>query len=274
MEKMAISFRIGFLGALILCEVMLRTAGGHAAGPEFERMGHLDDSRMTTVQYTLSDERVLGAIREIGRRVEAGGCQSPVPCVYRVIVNPEINALAMPPCYIYLTTGILDFVEDVDELAAVIAHELSHIRENDGEKGFYQKAFARTVGSATLAGIAAGVGGAAALAIPPLLPGAILLQSLAFGIGHSLGAAAASPLAESIAISIVASYSHDQEYAADIAGARCAATAGYDVRKVIRFWERMEKLPITPSKLSAPNHFLKESPTPLERRHKLIEALR
>lgn len=47
---------------------------------------------------------------------------------YKAIVfqSEEVNAFATVGGYIYITTGLLDFVESMDELAFIVAHEISH----------------------------------------------------------------------------------------------------------------------------------------------------
>lgn len=47
-----------------------------------------------------------------------------------VIQSPEFNAFTIPGGNIYLTTGLLDAVQNPDELAFIIGHELGH-NEND-----------------------------------------------------------------------------------------------------------------------------------------------
>ena len=45
-----------------------------------------------------------------------------------VVVNaPMVNAFALPGGKVVLTSGILDFMEDGDELAGVLAHEIGHV---------------------------------------------------------------------------------------------------------------------------------------------------
>ena len=48
---------------------------------------------------------------------------------YRIYVvnSKEINAFALPGGYIFVNTGMIDFVKSDDELACVIAHELAHV---------------------------------------------------------------------------------------------------------------------------------------------------
>ena len=46
-----------------------------------------------------------------------------------VIDNPDLaNAVAFPGGDLVLFTGLLDFVQSDDELAVILAHEMSHVR--------------------------------------------------------------------------------------------------------------------------------------------------
>jgi predicted Zn-dependent protease len=62
---------------------------------------------------------------------------SRVPYVYQeyvpiVIHDQAINAFAAPGGFVFITTGMLDFVINEDELALILAHELSHVELNHG----------------------------------------------------------------------------------------------------------------------------------------------
>ena len=41
--------------------------------------------------------------------------------------SPVVNAFAVPGGYVYLTRGILAYLNDEAELAGVVAHEIGHI---------------------------------------------------------------------------------------------------------------------------------------------------
>jgi beta-barrel assembly-enhancing protease len=45
---------------------------------------------------------------------------------FRIIDIPGVNALTVPGGYVYVTRGMMKFVRSDDELAAVLAHELTH----------------------------------------------------------------------------------------------------------------------------------------------------
>jgi len=47
---------------------------------------------------------------------------------FKVIQNDEPNAFSLPGGYVYVQTGLLKFIESDDELAGVLAHEISHAK--------------------------------------------------------------------------------------------------------------------------------------------------
>jgi predicted Zn-dependent protease len=46
---------------------------------------------------------------------------------FTVIESEQINAFATPGGYVYIYTGLLDRIKNEAELAAVTAHEISHV---------------------------------------------------------------------------------------------------------------------------------------------------
>lgn len=51
---------------------------------------------------------------------------------FRVVDTPQINSFALPGGYIFITRGLLDFVQSESELAGVLAHEISHVVARHG----------------------------------------------------------------------------------------------------------------------------------------------
>ncbi|MCX6625210.1 MAG: M48 family metallopeptidase, partial [Acidobacteria bacterium] len=47
--------------------------------------------------------------------------------LFAVIDSPDINAFALPGGQVFVTTGMLGFVQSNDELAAVVGHEIAHV---------------------------------------------------------------------------------------------------------------------------------------------------
>lgn len=49
-----------------------------------------------------------------------------------VLNSPTVNAFALPGGYLYVTRGLLALANDQSEVAAVLAHEISHVSSNHG----------------------------------------------------------------------------------------------------------------------------------------------
>lgn len=65
----------------------------------------------------------------------AGASNSPMP--YRglmviLVDSTEVNAFAVPGGFLIVTTGMLDFLKDEDELASIIGHEIGHLELKHG----------------------------------------------------------------------------------------------------------------------------------------------
>ncbi|MBN9658728.1 MAG: M48 family metalloprotease [Acidobacteria bacterium] len=50
-----------------------------------------------------------------------------MPYQAHVIAWPEINAFSLPGGHVYVTSGLLGFVRNDDELAGILGHEIAHI---------------------------------------------------------------------------------------------------------------------------------------------------
>jgi predicted Zn-dependent protease len=76
----------------------------------------------------IDDPVVLGFVNDLGytivRKIE------PQPFIYhfRVIVDPTLNAFAVPGGYIYLHSGTILQSGSLHELAGVVAHEIGHVK--------------------------------------------------------------------------------------------------------------------------------------------------
>lgn len=81
-------------------------------------------------QYKLYDDlETNNYIRQIGHRL-ASYTGSNRNFSFYIIDDPNINAFAGPDGVIGIHTGLISAVENEDELAAVIAHEISHVTQN------------------------------------------------------------------------------------------------------------------------------------------------
>lgn len=90
-------------------------------------------------EYKLSDKAEdLKRVREIGSKLAAIANKKEIEAVYgistitpfeytfNIIEDKDVNAFCVPGGHIYVYRGLLDFVESDDELALVMAHEVTH----------------------------------------------------------------------------------------------------------------------------------------------------
>ena len=154
--------------------------------------------------------RLQAYVDDLGQRLAKQSHRAGLTWTFTVLDSPEINAFALPGGYVYVTRGIMAFLDSEAELAGVMGHEIGHVTARHGA----QRATRRQ---------SAGIGVIAATVL-----GAVL------EVGGVSGATnIASQLSQSAAAGYVASYSRDQESQADELGAEYLARNHYDPRNMI-----------------------------------------
>ena len=61
------------------------------------------------------------------------------PVTFGVLDSPIINAMALPGGYIYVTRGMLAHLNDEDQLATVLAHEIGHVAARHAARQAWQQ---------------------------------------------------------------------------------------------------------------------------------------
>jgi Zn-dependent protease with chaperone function len=146
----------------------------------------------------------------MARIAKAAGLTIPIHAV--VVRRPEPNAFALAGGYVYVLQGLIDNAKDVDEVAAVVAHELGHVANRDGIRSVLQS------------------GG----------------LSLIFGmvLGDFVGGAAVVVAAQML---LKAVYSRQQEAAADDFAVRTLQELGVNPRALATFLDRVARTAKTSS---------------------------
>ncbi|MCF6304234.1 MAG: M48 family metalloprotease [Rhodobacteraceae bacterium] len=149
----------------------------------------------------IQDVALAEYVARIGRDLVRVSSRSQENWTFTVLDSPEVNAFALPGGFVYVTRGLLALAKDEAELAAVLAHEISHVIDRHVEQ--------REAGKKDA-----------------LIDGALaaLTQSL-FG-GDNLGDAIRDNLES--ALGDIGANSREQEFAADMAGMLLLQNAGYD----------------------------------------------
>jgi predicted Zn-dependent protease len=168
--------------------------------------------REVVKEYGVVDDPALQAyVDGVGQKLAAASHRARLKWTFTVLDSPEVNAFALPGGYVYITRGLMAYLESEAELAGVLGHEIGHVTARHG---------AQQATRQTTAGI--GVGLAA-------IGGALL--EMATGVPGV--AQAAGSVAQVGAAGLVASYSRDQELQADQLGAEYLVRSRYDPANMV-----------------------------------------
>jgi predicted Zn-dependent protease len=63
----------------------------------------------------------------VGARLAKYAVRKRIPYRFHIIAMPQPNAFALPGGHIIVTTGMLDFVQNEAQLAAILGHEIAHV---------------------------------------------------------------------------------------------------------------------------------------------------
>lgn len=75
----------------------------------------------------LNDPEMQERLSQIGQTIAAVSDRQDLKYSFKILNNNEINALAVPGGYIYVFKGLIDYMPTEEELAGVLAHEVTHI---------------------------------------------------------------------------------------------------------------------------------------------------
>lgn len=166
----------------------------------------------------LNDAEVTNYVQSVGNKLEASippqYRQSQFNCSFKVINARDINAFALPGCFLYVNRGMIEAAKNEGEMAGVMAHEISHamLRHSTAQATKQSNPLNQILG------------------IGAILGGAI--------IGGEAGAALGSTLYSGL---FVLPYSRDYETQSDVLGAQIMARAGYDPRDLANMFRTIQQ---------------------------------
>ncbi len=191
---------------------------------EEEKLGQEFQAKIERHFELLEDDFANVYMDDLGQQLAGSLETAPFTFRFFIICNDTPNAFAAPGGRIFIFSGLINLLETVDELAAVISHELGHV---DARHLSHRIDQAKKIGLATLAGILAGalIGGEIAEAVAT--------GSVAAGLQAQLH------------------YSREDERQADILGFQTMLKAGFDPAGMLSTlqklessrWDRSENMP-------------------------------
>lgn len=155
-------------------------------------------------EYAALDNPALQAyVNDIGQKLAKQSQRPNLQWHFTVVDSPDVNAFALPGGYVYITRGLMAYLNSEAELAGVVGHEIGHVTARHGVRQQSERT-------------------ATAL---DTVPASILLPEMNNQAGASL--------MQSLAQAWTAGYGRDQELEADRLGAQFLAKAGYDPQAMI-----------------------------------------
>jgi len=154
--------------------------------------------------------RLQAYVDELGQKLAAQSHRANLKWTFTVLDSPEVNAFALPGGYVYVTRGIMAYLDSEAELAGVIGHEIGHVTARHGAQRATRQ---QTAGLGVIA--------------------ATVLGAVLEGSGVSGATDAASQISQSVAAGYIASYSREQETQADELGAEYLARNRYNPQNMV-----------------------------------------
>ena len=122
-------------------------------------------------QYQVYDDPALQQyVNEIGQRLAAKSHRPDLKFTFTLLDSPQVNAFALPGGYVYVTRGIMSYMNSEAHLAGVIGHEIGHVTARHGA----QRAMQQQLAGVATAAVAIGTGSGDLAQISQVLGGALM----------------------------------------------------------------------------------------------------
>ena len=174
----------------------------------------------------------------LAQKLPTGGVQYPFE--FHCVNDKAINAFALPGGYVFVNRGAIEAADNEAQLAAVMAHELSHVALRHGTNQATKAMMAET-----------GLG----------IFGAVF--------GDSAGGTLLTTLGSFTAGGVLLRYSRTAESQADVMGTQVLYDSGYDPRAMAQFFEKLE----AETKGKNPPEFFSDHPNPEHRVERVDEEV-
>ncbi len=223
--------RLAAAGGIVVLAPGCETVS-QAFTPSSAQMAQLAGTAWTDLkqkQPTTNDPKYTSRVNRVAPRIIRAAGGNPAEWEVVVFDSDQLNAFALPGGKIGFYTGILDIMENDDQIAAVMGHEVAHVFFNHSGQRYGRTA--ATQAGLGVAQVVLGGGGQTSQAA---------LQAL--GLGAQYG--------------VILPFSRQHELEADKYGLRYMKKAGYDLNEAVRFWEGLSS-----KKSGEPPEFLSTHPS-------------
>ena len=182
------------------------------------KLGQQEHARIMQQYARYDDEALQDYVNQVGQKIVAVSHRPQIQFTFTVLDSDEINAFAIPG-YVYVTRGIMVYLNSEAELTAVLGHEVGHVTARHAVRQ-QTGAMATGVGSTILG---------------------VLTQSADIAnVANVAGSA------------LVSGYGRDMELEADGLGAQYLARLGYDpdaMIDVVRLLKNQESFEVQQARI-------------------------
>jgi predicted Zn-dependent protease len=193
-------------------------------------------------QFGVYDDAELQRyVSSVGLRLVQQSERPNLPWHFTVVDSPAVNAFALPGGYIYLTRGIMAYLNDEAELAGVLGHEIGHVTARHAAQQYTR---------ATGAGLGLMLG---SIFFPEVRPYASAAET---GLGL-----------------LFLKYGRDDELQSDQLGAKYAAANGWDPNGVPDMLRTLGRINEETDRKGTPNWLLTH-PQPADRVERIQETVK
>jgi len=158
------------------------------------------------------DQQLQAYVESVGQKLLEGIGPTSFRYSFKVIDIPEVNAMALPGGYIYITRGMMAMLNSEAQLAGVLGHEIGHATARHAAKQL-TKAFGAQI---------------------------LSLGLLALSPGGRENAGNWARVSSALFDHILLGYGREAELEADELGLRTAYRAGYDPKEMVTFLKAMK----------------------------------
>jgi predicted Zn-dependent protease len=192
------------------------------------QLGAEADKQVAQDMGVYDDPALQTYVEMLGRRVlESSDLRDPKTAEiyrnakfqFRVVNSPVVNAFALPGGYVYVTRGLLAYVENEAQLAVVLGHEIGHVAARHAS----QQALRAQRGQLGL------------------IAGALLGQQVLGGAGQDVASNILNIGGQAFQL-LMLRYSRSAESEADSLGVRYAGSAGYATAEAADFFRSLERI--------------------------------
>ena len=208
---------VGLMGILAVASICINARSAH--GITIKEEEELSRQMMVAIyKYfdIIDDPMVVDYVNAIGKRILATLPQQPFRYKFHVINDDVYNAFATPAGQIFIYTGLINAMEEEEEIAGIIGHEIAHVYCRHISQRIERQ---KKMGWANLAGLAAGV---------------------LLGVGGASEASQAVTMGSQAATqSAELAYGREDEMQADQFGVKFITAAGYNAEGLLKILKKI-----------------------------------